>query len=40
MATQTMAVPTKDLRQWHSPEYRQDVIHDLIHGVGELLLPG
>ncbi|WWD18418.1 eukaryotic translation initiation factor 3 subunit K [Kwoniella shandongensis] len=29
----TAAVPTKSLAQWHSPETRAEVIHELIHGV-------
>jgi hypothetical protein len=28
------AVPTKDLKEWHTPSSRTEVIHELIHGVG------
>ncbi|GFZ45285.1 Eukaryotic translation initiation factor 3 subunit K [Saitozyma sp. JCM 24511] len=27
------AVPTKDLKEWHTPSSRSEVIHELIHGV-------
>ncbi|WWC70821.1 eukaryotic translation initiation factor 3 subunit K [Kwoniella pini CBS 10737] len=29
----TVAVPKKNLADWHSPETRPEVIHELIHGV-------
>ncbi|WRT67722.1 eukaryotic translation initiation factor 3 subunit K [Kwoniella shivajii] len=29
----TVAVPTKNLADWHSPSTRPEVIHELIHGV-------
>ncbi|KAK8858529.1 eukaryotic translation initiation factor 3 subunit K [Kwoniella newhampshirensis] len=29
----TSAVPIKNLAEWHSPETRSEVIHELIHGV-------
>lgn len=34
MATTTSPVPTKVLREWHTPSSRTEVIHELIHGVG------
>jgi hypothetical protein len=27
-------VPTKNLKEWHTPSSRTEVIHELIHGVG------
>ncbi|ORX40157.1 armadillo-type protein [Kockovaella imperatae] len=33
MVDATQAVPQKSLKQWHSPDSRQEVIHELIHGV-------
>ncbi|KAL7423277.1 hypothetical protein Q5752_002577 [Cryptotrichosporon argae] len=33
MASTTPAVPTKDLKEWHTPSSRTEVIHELIHGV-------
>lgn len=34
MATSTSPVPAKALKEWHTPESRTEVIHELIHGVG------
>lgn len=33
----SQAVPAKDLTEWHTPQSRTEPMHDLIHGVGELL---
>jgi hypothetical protein len=30
----SQAVPSKDLKQWHSPSSRSEAIDTLIHGVG------
>lgn len=29
------AVAPENLKEWHTPSTRPDVIHELIHGVGE-----
>lgn len=36
MATSSTPVPVQDLKEWHTPASRTEVIHELIHGVGEL----
>lgn len=33
----TTPAPVQDLSQWHAPSTRPEDMHELIHGVGELL---
>lgn len=33
-ATTPAPVPIKDLKEWHTPSSRTEVIHELINGVG------
>lgn len=35
MATSSTPVPVQDLKEWHTPASRTEVIHELIHGVGQ-----